>query len=208
MLGCNLCTNGTLCAVCQSGYYRINNVCKSDCPTNNSLASTTEVNKCQDLFPYLYLDKISLWSVNGSSNGQLPAGYNFSITWRYVLLGVHQTAISVYNFETGAHKTLSYVAQLVNVTTTNGAIAINPSSVDGGLVFMTFSIIITTHDVPYIQVVTFTQSIQATRGTHYLYLYANSTKFNFTGTNNIPYAFKFLSWIAGVDYNTTATESY
>ena len=84
--------------------------------------------------------------MNGSTNYEVPGGYTFPLTWRYTLSGTFLSALGLMGFMTGPHKILSYEAELVNVTTTDGEMTLNPIGTESGIVYLSFSVLIITED--------------------------------------------------------------
>jgi hypothetical protein len=97
----------------------------------------------------------------------------------------------------GPHATLSYIAELINVTTANGIVNLKPIGSDAGIVFLAFSVVIVTQDSSNVELLTIT-STNHTPGVT-TDLYANSSKFNFDDYGGSPHMVYFMQWVTGQD---------
>ena len=79
----------------------------------------------------------------------------------------------------------------------------NPSSVDGGIMFLSFSVMIITQNSSFIELLTFSSPISTSRsGTKYFY--ANSTLFDYGGPAN-PILTRHVQWVTGLAHNASTT---
>ena len=137
------------------------------------------------------LDRISLWSASGPSHAEVVGGYNFALSWRYSLSGVHSSALGLYNFKTGPNSYLGFTAELKNMTNNGGFILFKPIGAQANIVFLAFSVIVVTQDTNFIEVLAF--SLNPGVAT-----YANSSKFSFT-TTTYPIYYYFIQWVTSHD---------
>ena len=111
------------------------------------------------------------------------------------------SALGLFNFATGPHQVLSFEAELVNMTTTGGAVVVNPYGVDAGVVYLAFSVLVLTANNS-IEIVVLTMPSGSTRAG--FLMTANSSLFDF-GTGNNPFITSFFQWLTGVDFNLTVS---
>ena len=124
------------------------------CRPSVSTLNCIECSRTLPRYPLLYLDKINLLSTSGPSYGPLSGGYNFSLTWRHNLTGVHSTALGLYNFKTGGGKILDFNAELLSVTTSSATVNLKPVGSNAGIVYLSYSVVVVTQNNSYIDLVT------------------------------------------------------
>ena len=95
-------------------------------------------------YSFLYADRFTLWKSSGVSHNNITGGYNFSVTWRYTLPGVHSSALGMSTFKTGAGKVLNMQAEMTSVTTSESTINIKPLSNNSGIVYVSYSVVVIT----------------------------------------------------------------
>ena len=152
------------------------------------------------LFRYFYseIDRILLWSKGGLNHGEVAGGYSFPISWRYSLPRVQPSALGAYNFETGPNYMLSFQAELTSMTTTGGAVLLEPKGAKAGIIFLAFSVIVVTQDTNYLELIVLSRT-KLNPGNSQL-MYVNSSKFSFGNTSSPPINSYFFQWVTGQDY--------
>ena len=82
----------------------------------------------------------------------------------------------------------------------------NPLSVDGGIVYLAFSVVVITGNSSHLELITVSSPVGSSRKTG-LNFYANSSLFSFGGPD-APIATRMYQWLGGVDYNTSSYHNY
>ena len=82
----------------------------------------------------------------------------------------------------------------------------NPLSVDGGIVYLAFSVVVITGNSSYLELITVSSPVGSSRQTG-LNFYVNSSLFSFGGPD-APIATRMYQWLGGVDYNTSSYHNY
>ena len=151
------------------------------------------------------IDRILLWSAdfNNPSHGEVAGGYSFPISWRHSLPRVQPSALGVYNFHTGSYSMLSFQAELTSMTTTGGAVLLEPKGTKAGIIFLAFSVVIVTQDTNYLELIVLSRT-KLNPGNGPL-MYVNSSKFSFGNTSSPPIISYFFQWVTGQDYPLTYT---
>ena len=116
---------------------------------------------------------------------------------------MHSSALGVFNFKTGPNSILSFRAELQNLTTYGGTVLLEPRSSQAGIVFLSFSLIIVTQDVNYLELVVLS-STNLTPGSDPV-LNANSSKFAFGDSATEPVYSYFFQWVTGQDSHYSST---
>ena len=160
----------------------------------------------RSLFRYFdsEIDRVLLWSANfyNPSHGEVAGGYSFPISWRYSLPRVQPSALGVYNFYTGQYSMLSFQAELTSMTTTGGAVLLEPKGTKASIIFLAFSVVIVTQDTNYLELIVLSRT-KLNPGNSPL-IYVNSSKFSFGNTSSPPIISYFFQWVTGQDYPLTS----
>ena len=69
--------------------------------------------------------------------------------------GVYNSALSLYNFETGNQSILSFIVELVNLTTDGGEILMQPVGSDVSIKTLKFSVLLRTEDNDHLELIIF-----------------------------------------------------
>jgi hypothetical protein len=97
------------------------------------------------------IDRISLWDSSNTTYLAASDGYKFSRTWRYTLPSIQSAALALFNFKTGPHRTLSFIAEFAYIDSAGGVVNMKPMGSDAGIVVLDFSVVVVTQDNNYIQ---------------------------------------------------------
>jgi hypothetical protein len=109
---------------------------------------------------------------------------------------VHAAALALQNFKTGLHSTLSFRAELVNLTTANGVVFLEPVGSDAAIVYLSFSVVVVAQDSSHLELLALSRADLAPGDTPTLK--ASSAKFDFDLHGGSPHYVHFFQWITGL----------
>lgn len=125
-----------------------------------------------------------------------PTGYDTGITWRYTLPGVVSYGITPFHFEINTNNMLfSYHADFVSISIIGGILNFSPIS---DISIISFTIIVITEDLPYLELINFMDGAPTFSGVNPNYVYSStstSSKFSFDGSST--YSLRcFWHWVS------------
>ena len=142
---------------------------------------------------------------NGSAMTTVAGGYNYSLSWRQALPGVHASCMALYNFQTSYNSILSYKTSFPTISTATATANLQLVGSGVDLISLSFSIIIITQPSLELELLTLENTTMNYLDSNGVTLTATSTTFNFT--TSMPYVNWFYEWVTA-DTSFTVSSNY